>query len=176
MKNGEWGIEETRDGEQLAIPNYQLAITIQQMPHIQRPCLIVADLERSLALYRDILGFRLDYVSEASPSSYLYPVFKLPKTARLTFATLSTESELRVLALTEVKGVELPPQPVPHRAATVIHVSDLASTIDRIRALQLPILEPSFFTAPPNRHFTEQAFCDRDGHLIVLYEVRSIDT
>ena len=142
--------------------------------HIKRPCLIVADLERSLTLYRDILGFRLDYVSTASPNSYLYSVFGLPEQARLTFAALSTESEPRALALTEVKGIELTPPSLPYRVALVIRVSNLTDAIERIRNLQLPVVEPNSFTTPPNLHFTEQAFRDYDAHVIMLYEMQEI--
>jgi catechol 2,3-dioxygenase-like lactoylglutathione lyase family enzyme len=142
--------------------------------HLKRPCLAVADLARSLSLYQNLLGFRLDYLSEASPTSYLYPVFGLPKHAQLTFATLSTDYEPRSLALTEVKGIDLPPPTLPHRAATVIRVRDLKTTIQQIQELGLEAIDPSSFTAPPNLQFTEQAFCDWDGHLIVLYDVKEI--
>ncbi|MBW4621047.1 MAG: VOC family protein [Cyanosarcina radialis HA8281-LM2] len=144
--------------------------------HIKRPCLAVADLERSLAVYRDILGFRLDYLSDASPESYLYSLFGFPKHARLKFAALSTEYELRALALTEVKGVDLPPPTTPHRAAVVIQVRELAPTIQTIQDLGLKVIEPNYFQVPPNLLFTEQAFCDRDGHLIMLYDVKQSTT
>jgi catechol 2,3-dioxygenase-like lactoylglutathione lyase family enzyme len=143
--------------------------------HLKRPCLIVADLQRSLQIYRDILGFRLDYVGEASPESYLYTVFKLPPQGKLTFAALSTDHEPRAIALTEAKNVELPPLLPPHRSATVIQVSDLSSVIQQIQALNLEILPPSSFTAPPNLRFTEQGFHDFDGHLLIVYEVKTVE-
>jgi catechol 2,3-dioxygenase-like lactoylglutathione lyase family enzyme len=152
-------------------PNNPKSVEEQGL-HIKRPCLAVADLERSLAVYRDILGFRLDYLSDASPDSYLYSVFGFPKDARLKFAALSTEYELRALALTEVKGIDLPPPTAPHRAAVVIRVRELAPAIENLQSLGLKVVEPSSFHAPPNMLFTEQAFCDRDGHLIVLYDVK----
>ena len=140
--------------------------------HLKRSCLLVSDLERSLTLYRDILGFRLDYVSEASAESYLYKVFQIPAQAKLTFATLSTEHELRALALTEVKGVERPQRSLPHAIGIVIQVSDVPPVIKQVQALGLTVVEPSFFTAPPNLKFIEQGFHDFDGQLIVLYETK----
>lgn len=130
---------------------------------------------RSLFLYQNILGFQLDYLSEASPTSYLYPVFRLPTYAQLRFASLSTEYEPRALALTEVKGIELPPSSVPHRAAMAIRVRSVEKTIQQVRELGLEAIEPSSFTVPPDRLFTEQAFCDWDGHLIVLYDIKSVE-
>ena len=139
--------------------------------HLKRPCLIVADLERSLTLYRDVLGFRLDYVGEASASSYLYTVFAISPQAEVTFAALSTEREVRALALTEVKGVAIPPPSPPYAIGTVIQVAELAPTITAVEALGLPAVPPMQFTAPPNLTFTEQGFRDFDGHLIILYQV-----
>lgn len=143
---------------------------LQQL-HIKRPCLLIGDLERSLIIYRDILGFKLVYQSEASPDSYLYSIFKLPDTAKLTFAAFDTEYEPRALALTEVKGIDLPSPTPPYRTAMVIRVKKLAPLIDRLRQLNLEIVKPNSFTTPPNLSFTEQAFYDYDGHLIMLYEV-----
>lgn len=140
--------------------------------HLKRPCLLVADLDRSLTLYRDCLGFTLDYVGEADPDSYLYPVFRLPAEAQLRFAALSTDQEIRALALTEVKGCPLPTASVPHRGATVIRVPCLAEILPTLRLLGLSPIKASSFTTPPNLVFTEQAVCDFDGHLIVLYEVQ----
>ena len=143
--------------------------------HIKRPCLLVADLERSLTIYRDILGFKLIYTSGASPDSYLYTIFKLPSTAKLKFAAFDTEYESRALALTEVKGIDLPLPNPPYRTAMVIEVGKLAPTIAKIRQLGLEIVKPNSFTTPPNLCFTEQAFYDYDGHLIMLYEVNTGD-
>ncbi|MGF1521692.1 MAG: VOC family protein [Leptolyngbyaceae cyanobacterium] len=140
--------------------------------HLKRPCLLVSDLGRSLQLYRDILGFRLEYVSEASPESYLYKVFQIPAQAQLTFATLSTEHESRALALTEVKGIVLPERSLPHAIGVVMQVSDVPPVIEQIKKLGLHVVAPSFFTAPPNLEFTEQGFYDFDGQLIVLYETK----
>ena len=140
--------------------------------HLKRPCLLVADLERSLRLYRDCLGFQLDYVGEADPDSYLYPVFQLPAEAVLRFAALSTVEEPRALALTEVKGSALPQPSIPHRGATVIRVPSLDKVRPKLQALGLSPIQASSFSTPPNLTFTEQAVCDFDGHLIVLYEVQ----
>lgn len=139
--------------------------------HIKRYCLLIADLKRSFTIYRDILGFKLIYQSEASPDSYLYSIFKLPNTAKVTFAAFDTEYEPRALALTEVKGIELPSPSPPYRTAMVIRVGKLAPAIEQIRQLNLEIVKPNSFTTPPNLCFTEQAFYDYDGHLIMLYEV-----
>lgn len=143
--------------------------------HLKRPCLLVADLERSFAIYRDILGFKLIHMSEASSDSYLYTIFKLPNSAKLKFAAFDTEYEPRALALTEVKGIQLSLPTAPYLTAMVIKVVKLKPTIAKIDQLGLEIVKPNSFMTPPNLYFTEQAFYDYDGHLIMLYEVNTGD-
>ena len=70
--------------------------------HFKRVTLVVSDLERSLKIYRDILGFQLDGIMDSSEASYSYPVFKIDPEATLRFATLSAGPEqVRTMALTE---------------------------------------------------------------------------
>ncbi len=142
--------------------------------HLKRPCLAVADLERSFTVYRDILGFTLDYRSEADLNSYLYQVFGFPPEAQLTFAAFNSEYETRVLALTEVKGIVLPLPTIPQRLALVIRVGDVESVIIKLQELGLKTVASHTFTAPPNLRFIEQAFWDYDGHLVVLYDVKAL--
>jgi catechol 2,3-dioxygenase-like lactoylglutathione lyase family enzyme len=89
---------------------------------LKRVNLLVRDIERSLAIYRDILGFRIFQCSDSSPQSYSYPVFRIPAAAKLHFCTLDSTTEVRALALTQVTGVELPPHPPLHLSAPVIRV------------------------------------------------------
>ena len=143
--------------------------------HFKRPCLLVSDLERSLKIYRDILGFRLDYRSPADSGSYLYTVFSLPDTASLTFAALSTPNESRALALAEVKGIDLPRVEPPYRVGLVVQVDSLDMILSQWQALNLPICPPNHFTAS-DRYFTEQGVFDCDRHLLILYESQPILT
>lgn len=139
---------------------------------IKRPNLVVTDLDRSLRLYRDVLGFTVFAIGESGPDSYSYPVFGFPKDGRLRMATLSTASELRVLALTELKGAPLPAAPRPHRHAVVVEVKGLESIIERVRGLGLTVVTPRQSSTPEGQTFVEQALEDFDGHLVVLYEIR----
>ncbi len=139
---------------------------------IKRPNLVVTDLDRSLRVYRDILGFTVFQISDSGPDSYSYPVFQFPKGAKLRMATLSTAAAVRMLALTELKGAPLPPKPVPHRDAIVVEVKGLEQIIERVKAEGLHVVPPKASKTPEGQTFTEQAFEDYDGHLVVLYELR----
>jgi catechol 2,3-dioxygenase-like lactoylglutathione lyase family enzyme len=138
---------------------------------LKRVNLLVRDLDRSLAVYRDILGFRNAQVSQSSPQSYSYPVFRLPAQAKLRFCTLDSATEVRALALTEVTGIELP-APAPIVTSTpVIRVQDFDEVHARLKAAGLDVVEPRRSKTVEGRDFRELAFTDPDGHLVVLYEL-----
>ena len=141
--------------------------------HVKRPNLVVADMDRALSVYRDILGFSVSNLSTSSPQSYSYPVFRFPAEARLRFATLDTPNEVRALALTEVTGIDLAARPLPHQTAVVVRVADMAAVIARIQALGLATVDPRRAVSADGDGFIEQAFTDFDGHLIVLYQLVS---
>lgn len=140
------------------------------MPHLKRPNLVVADIERSLRIYRDILGFEASPIRTGGADSYSYPVFNVPVDATLRFVSLDEPREARVLNLTEVSGAAIPrPPQSPHTSAVVIGVTDLALKFERLAALGLETTKPKVADGVDFR-FVEQAFVDFDGHLIVCYE------
>jgi catechol 2,3-dioxygenase-like lactoylglutathione lyase family enzyme len=139
----------------------------------KRVTLVVADMDQSLKIYRDILGFQLDGIMEATGGeSYSYPVFKIDKEANVRFGTLSAGTEqVRTMALTEVTGMELPKPGRPYMTATVIRVNDLDATFEKLEALGLETVPGTVAERPGEFKFKERAFIDFDGHLIVLYEI-----
>ncbi len=147
-------------------------ITQFDYPHVKRPNLLVADMERSLTIYRDILGFEAAPVSTSAPDSYSYPVFAIPPEGRMRYTYLGEAMEDRVLGLTEVKNVPLP-RPVdraPYMSTVVIGVSGLDRIMERLDAMGLEMTEPRV-SGGTEFTFTEVSFIDPDGHMIVLYEV-----
>jgi len=137
----------------------------------KRSNLVVSDMDRSLTIYRDILEFSLfTEIEQSGQDSYSYPVFKIPKEAKIRFATLDSKSQVRTLALTEVTGYDLPKPSIPLMSALVIRVDDIDDTIQKIRNLGLETTKLKTVRSERN-NFKEQAFIDYDGHLIVLYEL-----
>jgi len=155
----------------VAGPLQSLAAEDQPEVALKRVNLLVRDLDRSLAIYADILGFRVSGVSESTPQSYSYAVFELPTEARLRFATLDSSTEVRALALTEVKGAALPEARTVPFAAAVIRVTGLDGQLARLKAAGLRVVEPRRSQTPEGRTFTEAAFTDPDGHIVVLYQL-----
>jgi catechol 2,3-dioxygenase-like lactoylglutathione lyase family enzyme len=144
--------------------------------NFKRVTLVVADMERSLKVYRDVLGFTLDGIMDASGESYSYPVFKIDPKAKIRFATLSAgPDQVRTMALTEVTGMDLPRSGRPYMTATVIRVDDLDATFEEIEALGLETVPGTIAERPGEFRFKERAFIDHDGHLIVLYQMLPLE-
>ena len=57
--------------------------------YIQRSNFIVSDLDHSLRIYRDVLGFSVDFIKQSDAASYSYPVVDIPREAILRFCVLS---------------------------------------------------------------------------------------
>lgn len=137
----------------------------------KRAALIVADLDRSLAIYRDALGFTLQSVKVSAADSYSYEIFDIAPDARLRMAALDGPADQpRTLALIEVRPV-LPPRRGA-RSATVIYVADLDRVIDRLAGVPWVRLLPE---RPLHTHDgavgREVGAIDPDGHAIVVYTV-----
>ncbi|MEM8986309.1 MAG: VOC family protein [Pseudomonadota bacterium] len=141
--------------------------------YFKRVNFVVADLDRALTVYRDVLGFNLDRVTVSSSTSYSYSALNIPQEAKLRFATLSAGAhQVRTLALTEVTGIPLPEQKGIFQTASVIRVGNLNATIAALEALGLKTV-PRRDVDGAEFSFGEQAFVDYDGHLVVLYEITS---
>lgn len=143
-----------------------------QSARLQRANLVVANMERSLAMYRDVLGLSVAYMKDSLPTSYSYPVFQFPAAAKLRFCTLSSDEQVRILALTEVTGVSLPEPSLPRSAALVFQVQDMDATVEALEAL--PGVEgyaEEQLHTQDGRIGREKGIVDPDGHLIVLYSI-----
>jgi catechol 2,3-dioxygenase-like lactoylglutathione lyase family enzyme len=144
-------------------------------PLFKRQVVVVADIERALRLYRDVLGFRQDSGINASEStSYTYDVLDVPRGARLRTSALNAGTrQIRTMLLVEVTGVPLPRQTGLRRAAAVVNANGrFAAIIAAVRGLGLPLREPHVLDSvdPKDGRGVEQAFEDWDGNVVLLYE------
>ena len=137
----------------------------------QRGNSVVADLDRALTFYRDVLGFEVAYQHGHNPDSYSIPVFNIPDGAELGFCTLSTRDQVRVMALTEIKGLDLPPVPAPRRSAIVLDVADPDAIMKGARALGLTVYPEERLETNDGRIGREIAIVDFDDNLIVIYTI-----
>lgn len=141
---------------------------------LQRPNLVVGDLDRALRVYRDILGFTVDFIEDSDAASYSYPVFEIPREAELRFCVLSANAEQpRSLALTEIRGIEVPPSPLPRRNALVLRIEAIDAVLAALRTEGLKVYPEERLETHDGRVGREIGFVDHDGHLIVIYRIDS---
>lgn len=145
-------------------------MAVNSYVRLQRANFVVRDIERSLAFYRDVLGFEVAFVKDSPEDSYSYPVFEIDRSHKLRFAVLSTGQQLRVMALTEVP-VDLPPTPNPRRAAIVLEVGDVDAVCDGARAAGLKVYDEEALHTHDGRIGREVGIVDYDGNLVVIYKI-----
>jgi len=89
-----------------------------QVLRLKRSHLIVANLERSIRFYSDVVGLELYSVDanyNRDPASLAYPVFNIPKGARRRAALFNSSDAVRGLTIEEVLDmpVRFPDRPRP---------------------------------------------------------------
>ena len=136
---------------------------------LHRPNILVADMERALSVYRDILGFKVNFLLDALDVAP--EMFGLPKDTPMRMAFISEgKGVFGSLALSEVQGVELQPAQAPYPFCIIIEVKEglLTGMLDQIRALGLSVGN-AYELAQPDR--TDVTFTDHDGHRVTLFEL-----
>jgi catechol 2,3-dioxygenase-like lactoylglutathione lyase family enzyme len=140
------------------------------LPFFQRIALVVDDLDKAFEVYRDLLGFELEFIGDDTSDAFAYEVFAIPREVKIRFAALSSESQQRTLALIEAPGFAAGQS--DHRAAAVVQVPSVVETTARVRELGLKAHEPRTELDPANGPpRTEGGFYDRDGHTVVIYNL-----
>jgi predicted enzyme related to lactoylglutathione lyase len=139
--------------------------------HFKRAALIVADLDRALAVYRDAIGLKLQSIKNSAADSYSYEIFGIDPAVSLRMAALdAAPGQERALALIEARP--LPAHHVGPRAATVLNVTDIDAVAARLAATPGVRLFPE---RPLHTHDgrigRELAAIDPDGHALVLYQL-----
>jgi len=137
----------------------------------QRANYVVSDLERSLQLYRDILGMHVEFTKDSPDDSYSYDVFGIERDKSLGFAVLGTPTQPRVMALTEIRGGPLPEPALPRRAAIVLHVDDVDAVVTACRAAGMHVYREDALETNDGRKGREFGIVDPDGNLVVIYNI-----
>lgn len=134
-------------------------------PSLRRITLVVADLERSIAFYRDILGLSAGIAHTVDPEGSGKALFGIHAGVPARFVTLSAGSAGR-----EIIGLIENPSFRGRKSQDVAVVLKVPVRLEKI----VPRLAQSnAMLFPPSMAGTnkEQAVYDPDGHLVVLYEL-----
>ncbi len=137
----------------------------------QRANFVVTDLDRALTFYRDVLGLELDFVKDSPDVSYSYEVFEIEPAQPIRFAVLSSPTQVRVLALTELAGAMLEPVPTPRRAAIVLEVEDIDAVVAGAADAACHVYREEKLITHDGRVGREVGLVDHDGNLVVIYHI-----
>jgi catechol 2,3-dioxygenase-like lactoylglutathione lyase family enzyme len=146
-----------------------MAVSEKPRLRLQRANFVVADIDRALKFYRDVLGFEVAYRLGHNPNSYSFPVFDIPREAEIGFAVLSAPGQPRVMALTEVKNHPLRAVPRPRRSAVVIEVADPDAVVAGAKKLGLRVYDEEVLKTQDGRTGREIGVVDYDDNLVVVY-------
>jgi len=139
-------------------------------PYVHRSNFIVADLERAFRVYRDIIGFKVDAMAPAS--TFMDDVLNIPAEADTRIAFLSSgEGEFGNIAMTEIKGVELPRDSGIHSNVLIVEVQrDMETLFGQLKAEGCEV-DGIYELSRPSRR--EIAFTDLDGHRVILMRLHA---
>ncbi len=135
---------------------------------IHRPNLLVANLEISLRIYRDILGFQVAYAGPASEGGLMQNLFNLDLDNPLRIAFLSTGDDgWGALAPTKSRDAPADPPDGNHRVLIITEVDgDLDEVIRQLKDKGVTVDRRFELYDPPR---TDVAFTDPDGQRVVLF-------
>ena len=138
---------------------------------LYRHSILVSDLERSLTLYRDVLGLELGRVSDTPADSYSYRFFNIEPGAMKRFAYLNgVDNRPNVLGIGEVPGIDLNLPDSPRSVAYVQTVADVEGVMEQVQAMGLETVPPvEFMSREAGKPGMEFGIIDFDGHLILVY-------
>jgi catechol 2,3-dioxygenase-like lactoylglutathione lyase family enzyme len=143
-------------------------------PYIHRSNFVVADLDRALRLYRDILGLKVDVMMPVKPESFMYDVFNIDRAAKLRIAFLSSpDNRFGAIGMTEVKGVKLPGVPASYPSVLIVEIQKrFESVYEKCKAEKLDVGKVYELTNPSRREFPVTDF---DGNRIIVMQLHAAD-
>ncbi|MCY4199586.1 MAG: VOC family protein [Gammaproteobacteria bacterium] len=135
----------------------------------QRANFLVSNMTEALRFYVDVLGMEVAFKKEGREAGYSHIVFGIEAGVKVDFVALSTPTQLRVMALTEVPG--LVPQPEPRRSAIVLDVEDVDAVVARAKDGGFQVFEEEKLVTHDGRVGREIGILDGDGNLAVVYHI-----
>lgn len=134
----------------------------------QRANFLVADIDRALTFYRDILGLELVFIKVSAEDSYSYDVFEIDKSNKMRFAVLAAPGQANVMALTEVPNAK-PIIETPRRSAIILEIVEIDRVVEQSSALGLKVYGEDKLVTKDGREGREIGIVDFDGNLVVIY-------
>jgi catechol 2,3-dioxygenase-like lactoylglutathione lyase family enzyme len=136
---------------------------------VHRPNILVSDMDKALRVYRDVIGFKVNFLLDALDVAH--EMFGLPPDTKLRMAFISEgKGAFGSLALTEAKGVTLPKRTPPYQACIIIELREgrLPGVLERLRGEGCEVGR-AYELEQPTR--TDVSVTDPFGNRLVLFEI-----
>ena len=136
---------------------------------VHRPNVLVSDMDRALRIYRDILGFKVNFLLDALDVAT--DMFGLPPDTKMRMAFLSEgKGTFGSLAISEARGIVIPKREPPFQACVIIELKEgrLPAVVEQLRAEGCE-MGKAFELEQPTR--TDIAFTDPFGNRVVIFEI-----
>ena len=143
--------------------------------YFKRAVFVVSDLDRSLALWRDVLKFEPNPVNDLTgEDSYVFDLMNVPDGSVVRTVSFDAgEHQVRTMLLLEVPDTAPLPADRVHRSTVVVNANGrFNEIIASVEALQLELKQPNTFVTADGDAAIEQGFVDWDGNLVLVYEIR----
>lgn len=156
---------ESRDEESLSnqsVTGYEGAVFRRWSP-------VVADMDRAIELFTEILGLKLASLSYDPPESYVFEIFGIEPGTPTRHAVFDAGSAKRVLSVVEVPGLRVTrTPPLPRTSVALFNANGrFDAIVEKLRAAGYETLSPHRLGSSG----IEIGFIDDDGHLYGLYEI-----
>lgn len=147
---------------------------------LQRPNLIVPDLDAALKFYVDHLGFEFAYAEDSAvnpETNFAYRAFNFDPTKAIRQATLHTSTQERGFALTEVVGLEAEVSRTPSLTAMVVETKRFMDLRADLIADGYTVTDYRDTSAgrDSRQGILEMGVLDPAGHLIVMFQYVGYD-
>lgn len=146
-----------------------------QVLRIKRPLLLVTDLQRSVAFYRDVIGlevFNVEPVYSSDPDGLGNKLLNLPPGTRWRVATLNTSDEARGITLREVPDVDFRVSQDPRKQIILFEASEALKVYRRAMQAGAEVFPPKFgdMTASNGMRLLEFGLLDPDGYVLAFFK------
>lgn len=144
--------------------------------YFKRTVFVVSDLDRNIALWRDVLGFEVNTVNDyTGKGTYVFELMNIPQDSGVRTVTFNAgDAQTRTMLLVEVPGIPARSGEAIHRTVAVVNANgNFHEIVERVKALGLSLKSSHAFRTADGDDAIEQGFLDWDGNLVLLYELGS---
>jgi catechol 2,3-dioxygenase-like lactoylglutathione lyase family enzyme len=139
---------------------------------LKRVPVVVSDMEKSLKLYRDILGLTVESDKMMQPDEHDERVFNVAPGGLTRSVKFNLgPDQIRAVGLFEVKGYKGKDPKAPHDHGIVFRVTRLDDIHAQAKAAGIRIVDFVDLTTNDGQKGRELTMLDPDGHLVLVYQI-----